>query len=107
MLRRNATVKPFLVSLVEPVAYLKSELPGFWASILVDCVVFAAAILLAAEMRLKHPLRKTTVWGLCVVFIACALTVAVYPFGEKWTKGRLELTVLELWQPKHPPAGRC
>src|SRR5438552_9628329 len=26
MLRRNATVKPFLVSLVEPVAYLKSEL---------------------------------------------------------------------------------
>src|SRR5207244_2755839 len=28
MLRRNATVKPFLVSLVEPVAYLKSELAG-------------------------------------------------------------------------------
>jgi uncharacterized protein (DUF433 family) len=28
MLRRNATVKPFLVSLVEPVAYLKSELQG-------------------------------------------------------------------------------
>ncbi len=26
MLCRNATVKPFLVSLVEPVAYLKSEL---------------------------------------------------------------------------------
>src|SRR5947208_2458181 len=29
MLRRNATVKPFLVSLVEPVAYLKSELADF------------------------------------------------------------------------------
>src|SRR6266581_2230491 len=28
MLRRNATVKPFLVSLVKPVAYLKSELTG-------------------------------------------------------------------------------
>src|SRR2546430_4770391 len=28
MLCRNATVKSFLVSLVEPVAYLKSELPA-------------------------------------------------------------------------------
>ena len=79
-------------------AFSALELPDFRASILVDCVVFAAAILLAAEMRLKHPLRKTTVWGLCVVFIACALTVAIYPFGEKWTKGRLELTVLDVGQ---------
>jgi hypothetical protein len=52
----------------------------------------AAASLLAVEMRLKHPLRKTMVWGLCVVFIACALTIAVYPFGQKWIKGRLEST---------------
>src|SRR6267378_8300498 len=66
--------------------------PPFWLILL----FFATAILLAAEMRLKHPLRKTMVWGLCVVFMACALTIAVYPFGQKWLKGRLELTVLDV-----------
>jgi competence protein ComEC len=59
---------------------------------------FAVALLLAAEMRLNHPLRKTVVWGLCTVFAASALTIAIYPFGEKWTKGSLELTVLDVGQ---------
>jgi competence protein ComEC len=68
--------------------------PPFWVIVL----FFAAAILLAAEMRLKHPPRRTVVWGLCLAFIACALTIAVYPFGKKWTKGRLELTVLDVGQ---------
>jgi competence protein ComEC len=68
--------------------------PPFWLILL----FFATAILLAAEMRLKHPLRRTMVWGLCVVFIASALTIAVYPFGQKWMKGRLELTVLDVGQ---------
>jgi len=26
------------------------------------------------------------------------LTIAIYPFGEKWTKGKLELTVLDVGQ---------
>jgi competence protein ComEC len=68
--------------------------PPFWVMVL----FFAAAILLAAEMRLKHALRKTALWGLCATFIACALTIAVYPFGEKRTRGRLELTVLDVGQ---------
>ncbi len=68
--------------------------PPFWLIVL----FFAAAILLAAEMRLKHPLRRTMVWGLCISFIACAMTIAVYPFGERWTKGQLELTVLDVGQ---------
>jgi competence protein ComEC len=68
--------------------------PPFWLIVL----FFTAATLLAAEMRLKHPLRKTVVRGLCVAFIACALTIAIYPFGERWTKGRLELTVLDVGQ---------
>ena len=59
---------------------------------------FAVALLLAAEMRLNHPLRKTVVWGLCTVFAASALTIAIYPFGKKWTKGSLELTVLDVGQ---------
>jgi len=68
--------------------------PPFWLIVL----FFAAAILLAAEMRLKHALRKIVLWGLCATFIACALTIAIYPFGEKWTKDRLELTVLDVGQ---------
>ena len=68
--------------------------PPFWLIVL----FFAAAILLVAEMRLKHPLRRAVVWGLRMTFIACAVTIAIYPFGEKWTKGRLELTVLDVGQ---------
>jgi len=52
--------------------------PPFWLILL----FFATAILIAAEMRLKPPLRKTMVWGLCVVFMACALTIAVSGISE-------------------------
>jgi competence protein ComEC len=68
--------------------------PPFWLIVL----FFAAAILLAVEMRLEHPLRITLLWGLCATFTACVLAIAVYPFGEKWTKGSLELTVLDVGQ---------
>ena len=68
--------------------------PPFWLIVL----FFASVILLAAEIRLEHWQRKTIVRGLCVAFIACALTIAIYPFGERWTKGSLELTVLDVGQ---------
>jgi len=68
--------------------------PPFWLIVL----FFAAAILLAAEMRLRYPLRSAVVWGMCMMFIACAVTIAIYPFGEKWTKDKLELTVLDVGQ---------
>ena len=68
--------------------------PPFWLIVL----FFAVGILLAAEMRLKHPLHRTMVWGLRSAFVACALTIAIYPFGERLTKGKLELTVLDVGQ---------
>src|SRR6266478_5129298 len=68
--------------------------PPFWLIML----FFAAAILLAAETQLKHLLKRTMLWGLSMAFMACALTIAIYPFGEKWTKGKLELTVLDVGQ---------
>src|SRR6266852_2997705 len=68
--------------------------PPFWLITL----FFAAATLLATEMRLKHPLKRTMLWGLSMTFIACALTIAIFPFREKWTKGKLELTVLDVGQ---------
>jgi competence protein ComEC len=72
------------------------RIPGapFWLIVL----FFAAAILPAAEMRLKHRQRRSAVWGLCITFIVCALAIAIYPFGEKWTKNKLELTVLDVGQ---------
>jgi competence protein ComEC len=68
--------------------------PPLWLIV----VFFAAALLLAAEMRLSHPLRRVIVRGSCVAFAASALVIAIYPFGEKWTRGRLELTVLDVGQ---------
>jgi competence protein ComEC len=68
--------------------------PPLWLVVL----FFAAALLLAAEMRLSHRLRRSLVWGMCMVFAASALTIAIYPFGEKWTRGSLELTVLDVGQ---------
>ncbi len=59
---------------------------------------FAAGLLIAAELRLQLPLRRSVVWGMCLVFAASALTIASYPFGEKWARGRLELTVLDVGQ---------
>jgi competence protein ComEC len=49
--------------------------PPFWLVVL----FFGVSFLLAAEMRLNHPLKRATIRGLCVVFIGCALTMAVYP----------------------------
>ena len=68
--------------------------PPSWLMVL----FFAAALLLAAEMRFNHPLRRIMVWGSCMVFAACVLTNAIYPFGEKWTRGSLEMTVLDVGQ---------
>src|SRR6266481_742243 len=68
--------------------------PPFWLTVL----FFVVAILIAVAMRLKHSLRGTVVWGLCGAFTTRALTIAIYPFGERWTKGKLELTVLDVGQ---------
>jgi len=88
-----------LLQVVQWFAHFRSwsyRIPGppLWLILL----FFVAAILLAAEMRLKHPLKRTMLWGLRMAFTACALTIAIYPFGEKWSKGKLELTVLDVGQ---------
>jgi len=68
--------------------------PPFWLILLFFCHCHSDRSRDAVEASA----RKTMVWGLCVVFMACALTIAVYPFGQKWLKGRLELTVLDVGQ---------
>jgi len=61
-------------------------------------VFFIAAFLLGAEMRLNRTSRKMLDWGIFAIFLTCALTIASYPFGTRWTQGNLELTVLDVGQ---------
>jgi beta-lactamase superfamily II metal-dependent hydrolase len=68
--------------------------PPVWLILL----FFAAGLLIAAELRLQLPLRRSVAWGMFLVFAASALTIAIYPFGEKWARGRLELTVVDVGQ---------
>ena len=68
--------------------------PPVWLILL----FFAAALLIVSEMRFQHPLRRSLVWGMCLVFAASAMAIAINPFGEKRAKGRLELTVLDVGQ---------
>jgi competence protein ComEC len=67
--------------------------PPLWLVVL----FFGAGMLLAAKMRSQR-LRRSVVWGMCMMFAASALTIAIYPFGVKWKKGCLELTVLDVGQ---------
>src|SRR5258707_4300778 len=53
--------------------------PPFWLITL----FFAAATLLATEMRLKHPLQRTMLSGLRMTFIAASLTLALFAFRHK------------------------
>src|SRR5437879_4687384 len=41
-----------------------------------------------------HKLR----WSLYAAWATCALAVAVFPFGSRWSKGKLEVTILDVGQ---------
>jgi dipeptidyl aminopeptidase/acylaminoacyl peptidase len=66
MLCPNATVKPFLVSLVEPVAYLKSELPLIpvrpepWTLWIADAVTGTGRLLWRSGGKLEDSLPEVT-----------------------------------------------
>src|SRR5258708_36200133 len=94
-----AWLTAYLLHVVQRFAHFRSwsyRIPGppFWLIML----FFAAAILMAAETQLKDLLKRTILWGLRMAFMACALTIAIYTFGEKWAKCKLELTVLDVGQ---------
>lgn len=59
---------------------------------------FVTGFLLAAVFRVKYLMRRKIVFGLCCAWIIGALIIATYPFGEKRTKGKLEVTVLDVGQ---------
>jgi len=72
------------------------RIPG--SSLWLILLFFSVAALVAAELRFNLPRRRILAWGLRSVWIACALAVAIYPFGIKWTKGKLEIDVLDVGQ---------
>jgi len=49
-------------------------------------------------MRLKHALQQKVAWTILAAWAGCGLAVAVFPFGSKWSKGQLEVTVLDVGQ---------
>lgn len=59
---------------------------------------FAVAVLLAAMMRSKQSPWHKLRWSLFAAWAACALAVAVFPFGPQWSKGKLEVTALDVGQ---------
>jgi competence protein ComEC len=68
--------------------------PPFWLIVL----FFTTAVLLAAAFRLRHLPQNRIAWGLCSAWIILGLTIAIYPFGQKRAKGKLEVTVLDVGQ---------
>jgi competence protein ComEC len=68
--------------------------PPFWLVV----PFFAIGVALAASMRLKQARPKTLGWGICFVWFACALMMALFPFKPKWAAGKLEVSVLDVGQ---------
>ncbi len=68
--------------------------PPWWLIV----AFFGVAVLLAAMTRSKqspgHKLRRS----LYAAWATCALAVAVFPFGSRWSKGKLEVTILDVGQ---------
>ena len=59
---------------------------------------FIVAVLLAAMMRSKQSPRHKLRWSLYTAWATCTLAVAVFPFGAQWSKGKLEVTILDVGQ---------
>jgi competence protein ComEC len=59
---------------------------------------FLAAIMLAAAIRMPPPWRNWMSRAWLCVLLAAALLVAIYPFAPQWSKGKLEVSVLDVGQ---------
>jgi len=68
--------------------------PPFW----LIALFFVVGIVLAAEMRLKYSRQKTFTRAFSLAWITFALTIAIFPFQPKWSKGKLEVSVLDVGQ---------
>ena len=72
------------------------RIPGPPLSLIV--LFFVIGVALASCIRFRREGWKTFSWGVCLAWLACALTIAVYPFAPRWAKGKLEVSVLDVGQ---------
>jgi len=68
--------------------------PPLW----VTCVFFFAAVLLAVALRSMPPWRRKMLLGAGGALALSTLIIAVYPFAPNWSRGKLELTILDVGQ---------
>ncbi len=68
--------------------------PPLWLILL----FFIVLVVLAAVLRLPHLWPRRVAQMICFAGLGCALAVATYPFGSRWAKGKLEVTVLDVGQ---------
>jgi competence protein ComEC len=59
---------------------------------------FAFGTGLAAAMRIALARWKLLGRGVCFAWLACALVIAVFPFAPTWSRGKLEVSVLDVGQ---------
>ncbi|HEV2196452.1 MAG TPA: DNA internalization-related competence protein ComEC/Rec2 [Candidatus Acidoferrum sp.] len=59
---------------------------------------FLTGAALAICIRFERERRKAFRWGVCFAWLVCAWAIAVFPFNPQWTKGKLELSVLDVGQ---------
>jgi competence protein ComEC len=59
---------------------------------------FIVLICLMAVLRSNLPVRRLIAWVLCTGLLAGALAIAVYPFALHWSRGELEVTILDVGQ---------
>jgi competence protein ComEC len=71
---------------------------------------FILLVSLMAVLRFNLPARRLIAWSLCGGLLAGALAIAVYPFAPHRSRGKLEVTILDVGQGDSvfvvSPAGR-
>jgi competence protein ComEC len=68
--------------------------PPFW----LIALFFVVGIVLGTEMRLRHSRQRAFAWAFSITWVTFALTIAMFPFPPKWSKGKLEVSVLDVGQ---------
>jgi competence protein ComEC len=59
---------------------------------------FIVLVCFMAVLRSNLPARRLIAWALCAGLLAGALAIAVYPFASRWSRGKLEVTILDVGQ---------
>jgi competence protein ComEC len=72
------------------------RIPGPRTSLML--AFFVVAILLAIALHLTTSWRRRAAQALTSALLACAGLVALFPFSPRWSRGKLEATILDVGQ---------